>query len=121
VECILAQRLVRKVCNDCKERIELPIQHLPLYKEHGIDISKATFYKGKGCDICGGSGYKGRAGIHELLIMNDEMRALLLKEIAAGPIRNLARKDGMRTLLEDGLVKVTMGVTTTEEILASAQ
>jgi type II secretory ATPase GspE/PulE/Tfp pilus assembly ATPase PilB-like protein len=121
VECILAQRLVRRVCNDCKERIELPDQHKQLYKDHGIDISTATFFKGKGCDICGGSGYKGRAGIHELLIMNDDMRALLLKEIAAGPIRNLARKDGMRTMLEDGLIKATKGVTTTEEILAAAQ
>ncbi len=121
VECILAQRLVRRVCDNCKERIELPEQHHQIYKDRGIDISNATFFKGKGCEICGGSGYKGRAGIHELLIMTDEMRSLLLKEIAAGPIRNLARKEGMRTLLEDGLVKVTMGVTTTEEILASAQ
>jgi type II secretory ATPase GspE/PulE/Tfp pilus assembly ATPase PilB-like protein len=66
-------------------------------------------------------GFKGRAGIHELLVMDDQIRGLLLKEIASGPIREMARAHGMRTLLEDGLVKVTTGVTTVEEILAVAQ
>lgn len=122
VECVLAQRLIRKVCKDCKQQIKNPTpEFLKIFHDHNIDTSKAVFYKGKGCDTCGGTGYKGRAGIHELLVMNDELRALLLRETAAGPIRDCAKKHGMRTMLVDGLAKVTMGVSTVEEILATAQ
>ncbi|MHB9154936.1 MAG: GspE/PulE family protein [Endomicrobiales bacterium] len=121
LECILAQRLVRKVCSECRERVELNDEYQNFFRQYKVDTSSATIYHGRGCDVCGQGGYKGRAGIHELLLMTDELRALLLKETAAGPIRELARSQGMRTLLEDGLHKVTMGVTTIEEILAAAQ
>ncbi|MCB4792825.1 MAG: Flp pilus assembly complex ATPase component TadA [Elusimicrobia bacterium] len=121
VECVLAQRLVRRVCGECKQKIQMTEEYLKVFQQYKIDTSNATLYKGRGCDVCRGTGYKGRAGIHELLVMDDEIRRLLLSEIAAGPIRELARKNGMRTLLEDGLVKVTMGVTTMEEVLGSAQ
>jgi type IV pilus assembly protein PilB len=121
LEAVLAQRLVRRVCNDCKERITMNDEYQKFFGQYKIDTSKATLYHGRGCDVCTGTGYKGRAGIHELLVMTDQMRALLLKETASGPIRELARAQGMRTLLEDGLIKVTMGTSTVEEILASAQ
>jgi type IV pilus assembly protein PilB len=121
IECILAQRLVRRVCPDCKEKITLTAEHMKYFAEHKVDTANATVYKGRGCDMCNKTGYKGRAGIHELLLMTDEMRALLLKEIAAGPVRNLAREQGMRTLLEDGLTKVTQGRSSLEEVLATAQ
>ncbi|HBU69504.1 MAG TPA: type II secretion system protein GspE [Elusimicrobia bacterium] len=121
IECILAQRLVRRICPECKEKVELEKEYIDYLHKNNIDTSKAVFYRGRGCDVCNHGGYKGRAGIHELLVMDDQIRALLLKEIAAGPVRELARKNGMRTLLEDGLVKVTMGLTTVEEILAVAQ
>lgn len=121
IECILAQRLVRRVCPDCRERIAPNDEYLKFFGQYNIDISSATLYHGRGCDTCNGSGYKGRAGIHELLTMDDAMRSLMLKEIAAGPLRELARSQGMRTLLEDGLVKVTNGLSTIEEILATAQ
>jgi len=121
IECILAQRLVRRVCPECKEKVTLTEEHLKYFAEHKIDTSNATVFKGRGCDMCNKTGYKGRAGIHELLLMTDEMRALLLKEIAAGPVRNLAREQGMRTLLEDGLIKVTQGRSSLEEVLATAQ
>lgn len=121
IECILAQRLVRKVCPECKHKVTLTQEHIDFFKKNGVDPEGATIFKGKGCDLCNGTGYKGRAGIHELLSMTDEMRALLLKEIAAGPVRIQARKDGMRTLLEDGLVKVTHGSSSIEEVLATAQ
>lgn len=121
IECVLAQRLLRRVCAECKQKIQLPQEYLQIFQERNIDISNATFYKGRGCDVCRGSGYKGRVGIHELLLMTDSMRSLLLKEIAAGPIRDLARSEGMRTLLEDGLVKAAMGLTTVDEVLATAQ
>ncbi len=121
IECILAQRLVRRVCNNCKQRITVTDEYQKFFGQYSIDAAGATLFQGKGCDVCRKMGYKGRAGIHELLTMNDAMRTLLLKEIAAGPIRELARAQGMRTLLEDGLVKVTMGISTIEEILAAAQ
>ena len=121
IECILAQRLVRRVCPDCKEKVTLTEEHLKYFKQHNVDTANATIYKGRGCDSCNKTGYKGRAGIHELLLMTDQMRALLLKEIAAGPVRNLAREQGMRTLLEDGLTKVTQGRSSLEEVLATAQ
>ncbi len=121
LECVLAQRLIRRVCPECKEKIALTDDYQRFFNQYKIDTSKAVLYHGKGCDACNRLGYKGRAGIHELLVMNDEIRSLLLKEIAAGPIREAARANGMRTLLEDGLAKVTMGVSTIEEVLATAQ
>jgi type II secretory ATPase GspE/PulE/Tfp pilus assembly ATPase PilB-like protein len=121
VECILAQRLVRRVCPECKERIEMTDEYRKFFAQYKIDTSNTTLYRGRGCEACNHLGYKGRAGIHELLVMNDDLRALLLKEIASGPIRDMARAQGMRTLLEDGLTKVTMGLSTIEEILATAQ
>ncbi|OGS17437.1 MAG: hypothetical protein A2219_07755 [Elusimicrobia bacterium RIFOXYA2_FULL_50_26] len=121
IECILAQRLIRRVCPECRQKVELSAEYLDFFHKYNIDTSKAVFYRGRGCDTCSGTGYKGRAGIHELMTMDDQLRSLILKEIAAGPVRELARRNGMRTLLEDGLVKVTMGITSVEEILASAQ
>ncbi|MCX5781524.1 MAG: ATPase, T2SS/T4P/T4SS family [Elusimicrobia bacterium] len=121
IECVLAQRLVRRICPDCREKIKLPEEQAAVFKEHNIDISDVAFYKGTGCNTCSSTGYRGRMGIHEIINVSDEMKALLLKEIAAGPIRNLARQQGMRTLLEDGLIKVTMGGSTVEEVLATAQ
>ncbi|MBN1622215.1 MAG: Flp pilus assembly complex ATPase component TadA [Endomicrobiales bacterium] len=121
IECVLAQRLLRRVCGECKQKIQMTEAYQKIFQQYNIDTSNATLYKGRGCDVCRGTGYKGRVGIHELLVMTDQMRALLLKEIAAGPVRELARKEGMRTLLEDGLIKATMGLTTVEEVLATAQ
>lgn len=121
VECVLAQRLVRRVCDSCKRKLQMNDEYQKFFSQHKIDISKATLFQGRGCEACGQSGYKGRAGIHEFLVMTDEMKALILKEVASGPIKDLARLQGMRTLLEDGLTKVTMGITTVTEVLATAQ
>ncbi len=120
IEAVLAQRLVRRVCKDCKEPIKPTPEMVKVFEENKIDITKATFYKGKGCGTCNLTGYKGRAALHELLQMNNEIRALCLTEAAAGPIRELAIKAGMRGLFADGLVKVTMGVTTLEEVYSVA-
>jgi type II secretory ATPase GspE/PulE/Tfp pilus assembly ATPase PilB-like protein len=96
-------------------------EYANFFRQYNIDATDAILYRGRGCDVCGNTGYKGRAGIHELLVMTDELRALLLKEIASGPIKEMARSQGMRTLLEDGLVKVTKGTSTIQEILSVAQ
>jgi type IV pilus assembly protein PilB len=120
IEAVLAQRLVRRVCKDCKEPIKATPEMVKVFEENKIDISKATFYKGRGCGTCNLLGYKGRAAVHELLIVNNEIRSLCLTEVAAGPLRAVAVKSGMRTLFLDGLTKVAMGVTTLEEVFTVA-
>jgi len=120
IEAVLAQRLVRRVCKDCKEPIKPTPEMIKVFADHKIDISKAAFYKGKGCGTCNLLGYKGRAALHELLVVNNEIRSLCLTEVAAGPIREVAIKSGMRGLFLDGLIKVTLGVTTIEEVYTVA-
>ncbi|MBN1384430.1 MAG: Flp pilus assembly complex ATPase component TadA [Elusimicrobia bacterium] len=122
-ECILAQRLVGTLCKNCKEPDPSPNEsYLKILDEHKIDYSKATFMRPKkgGCPKCGGRGMKGRTGIHELLVMDPELRKFCIKEVAVGPIRDMAIKHGMRQMIDDGLMKVTMGVTTFEEIFVAA-
>jgi type IV pilus assembly protein PilB len=116
----LAQRLVRRVCKDCKEAVKPTAEMIKVFEENQIDISKAAFFKGKGCGTCNLIGYKGRVGIHEIMVMNSEMRALTVSEVASGPIRDLAIRNGMRTLYQDGLVKVAQGLTTIEEVISAA-
>ncbi len=120
VEAVLAQRLVRRICKDCKEPIKPSPEMLKIFADNKIDVSKATFFKGKGCGTCSLTGYKGRVPVHELLVISPEIRRLVLTEIASGPIRELAIQQGMRGLFQDGLTKVTMGLTTIEEILAAS-
>lgn len=120
IEAVLAQRLVRRVCKDCKEPIKPTSEMVKIFADNKIDISKATFYKGKGCGTCNLTGYKGRVAVHELLCVNNEIRTLCLTEVASGPIRDLAVKHGMRVLFQDGLIKVAMGITTVEEVVTVA-
>ena len=83
----------------------------------GIDASKArTLRKGRGCSHCQGSGYRGRLGIYELMLVDDEIRKLILKNVDSGTLKARAREKGMRTLLEDGADKVLAGITTCEEV-----
>jgi type IV pilus assembly protein PilB len=121
LEAVLAQRLVRRVCANCAKPIQATDAMKEVFEKYSIDTSKAKFMKGKGCDVCNKSGYKGRAGIHELLLMDDDVRRLLLSEISAQPIRELAVKNGMRLMMIDGLIKVVQGVTTVDEVLAATQ
>jgi type II secretory ATPase GspE/PulE/Tfp pilus assembly ATPase PilB-like protein len=106
---------VRVICADCKEPTELNPQmaeELGLLGHHGI-----TVYHGTGCKNCSQTGFRGRAGIFELLVVDDDIRQLILSKTSAHIIRDAARKKGMRTLREDGWDKVVSGVTTVEEIL----
>ncbi|MCS7151631.1 MAG: ATPase, T2SS/T4P/T4SS family [Endomicrobia bacterium] len=122
LEGVLAQRLVRTLCNDCKQPDNSPSEELiSVLKEYNIDYSNATFMKPVGCRKCGNTGMKGRTALHELLVMNDELRELCLKELSANRIREVALKTGMRTLLVDGLIKVTKGITTYSEVLSVCQ
>ncbi|MCS7227336.1 MAG: GspE/PulE family protein [Endomicrobia bacterium] len=122
LEGVLAQRLVRTLCSDCKQPDNAPPGELiKMLDEHKIDYSKATFMKPVGCRKCMNTGMKGRTAIHELLVMNDEIREISLKDVSAKKIQEVAIKNGMRTLLADGLIKVTKGITTYQEILAVCQ
>ncbi|MFQ3675344.1 MAG: GspE/PulE family protein, partial [Endomicrobiia bacterium] len=122
LEVVLAQRLLRTLCKECKQPDPNPSEELlKALKEQGIDYSNATFMKPVGCRKCNQTGMKGRTAIHELLVMNEELKHLCVKEVSVGPIKKVAVENGMRTLLQDGLIKVTMGITTYEEILATCQ
>ncbi len=119
MQAVLAQRLVRTLCKECKQPDPNPPELVVnTLKQYNIDLSNATFMKPQGCKKCAGTGMKGRTAIHELLIMDNELRELCLKEVSSNRIAQVAIKNGMRPMLVDGFIKVSMGITTYEEILA---
>ncbi|HEX2965697.1 MAG TPA: type II secretion system ATPase GspE [Syntrophorhabdaceae bacterium] len=116
---ILAQRLLRTICPLCKEEINSPEQEQEL-KTLGMK-NDVVLYKGRGCEKCSNTGFLGRMGIFEMLTIDDDMRKLILNRADEGEIRRTARKNGMKTLLEDGLAKIEMGVTTLGEVFRVTQ
>jgi type IV pilus assembly protein PilB len=120
VNIAIGQRLVRTICADCKVKKIFNAEELAALTEAfppEIIKDNKTFYKGEGCQRCNHSGYKGRVGIHEVLEVNEGMRALIMKRANADDIRKQAIKDGMITMTEDGFNKAVEGITTIEEIL----
>ena len=117
VEAILAQRLVRRICKDCKEEYIPDAESLADLELTSDQIVGKTFYRGSGCDKCSGSGYKGRLGLYELLIMTDELRDLVVRNASTEEIRDLARKAGMVTLRDSGMVNMFEGHTTADEVI----
>jgi type IV pilus assembly protein PilB len=113
---ILAQRLGRKVCSKCKREIPRPKKLMEIFEKVGIDTKDVTLFKGEGCPVCNQTGYKGRVGIYELLIASDILKDMINKEAHFSELFNQSRKDGMKTLYEDGLMKVAQGMTTYEEL-----
>lgn len=113
---ILAQRLVRIICSECKEKYEPTQEEL---KDIGLsgERRKILFYRGKGCSRCVGTGYKGRAGIYEFMIPDDKIRNAIIAKSSSDNIRKLAVAGGMITLKDDGIQKIKQGVTTVEEVL----
>ncbi|MCB1194579.1 type II secretion system ATPase GspE [bacterium] len=118
---ILAQRLVRKICENCKEDYEPTMRELELLGIDSSDAANIRLYRGAGCAKCSNSGYKGRCGIFEILVMNDEIQRMVYARDSSSIIRSKAREMGMRTLREDGLRKVLSGMTSLEEILRITQ
>ena len=112
---VLAQRLVRIICKHCKEETSLDeafLEEMGSWAKPGMKV-----FKGKGCKQCSFTGFRGRAGIYELLVINEAIRHLIIAKATAQTIRDEARKKGMATLREDGWGKVRQGITTVEEIL----
>jgi len=117
---ILAQRLVRVICPECKEPFRPSEQMLAGL---GMPLPKkdVTFYIGKGCKACKEIGYRGRTGIYELLAMSDQIRELLSTKASLDVIRKAAREEGMRTMRENGLEKVLQGITSLEEVIQATK
>jgi type IV pilus assembly protein PilB len=118
---IMAQRLVRKVCPKCKVRYEPPPHLLAGLGLRPEIAKKANFMRGKGCNHCNKKGYRGRQGIYELMTMTPQVREMAFKGESTLNVRKMARKQGMRTLFEDGIIKAIRGITTIEEVLRITQ
>ncbi|MGZ3480460.1 MAG: type II secretion system ATPase GspE [Myxococcaceae bacterium] len=121
---VMAQRLVRRVCRECREAYQPTAEEL---KEVGLTpeaVARAgnpPIYRAKGCEVCGRNGYRGRTGIYELLLVDDDIRQLALKNTDSSTIKRAGVKKGMRTLLDDGARKVLAGETTLAEVLSVTQ
>jgi type IV pilus assembly protein PilB len=117
VNLICAQRLVRRICTNCKEELEVPQQAL-IDAGYSPEEAKTTkIYHGKGCSTCNKGGYKGRTGLYEVMEINDELRELILVGASALELKKKAIEQGMITLRRSGLIKVALGQTTMEEVL----
>jgi type IV pilus assembly protein PilB len=126
IKAVLAQRLSRRLCTACKVEREPTAAELKIFEENQIELPKGAKLFGtpageNKCETCKGIGYKGRVGMHELLVMSENLRRLCLKDVAADTIRPVAMKEGMRLITQDGLEKVKMGLTTAREVLGGTE
>ena len=112
---IIAQRLVRKICEYCKTTIH--DEAIPDHTSTEMLISKDTFYKGTGCDRCNNSGYKGRIGVFEILTISNAIKDLIERRATTQEIIDQAKKEGFKTLFEDALDKVQAGLISLEEAI----
>jgi len=121
IQAILAQRLVRMICPECKAPTQPDIPRLRALGVRDDQIEGHTFYAGAGCDSCNGQGYRGRRAIYEILVMNKSIRTMTFNGETTDKIRDQAIKDGMHTLVMDGIRKVMAGESTAEEVLSVAK
>src|SRR6516162_6598411 len=117
VNLICAQRLVRRICTNCKEELQVPAQALIDAGFTPEEAKTTKIYHGKGCTACGKRGYKGRTGLYEVMEINDELRELILVGASALELKKKAIEQGMITLRRSGLIKASLGMTTMEEVL----
>ena len=118
---VLAQRLVRQICADCREPYTLTPEERRELGLEGKASSKLTCFRGRGCATCYNNGYRGRVGLYEFFQMSEALRPLVLEHASVDELRRVARTEGMRTLREDGLDKIAQGVTTIDEVLKETQ
>ena len=114
---IIAQRLIRKICEHCKEPVTLDDRFLRRLGLSAEEAAKETFFHGRGCEVCGNTGYKGRAPIFEFLIIDSNIKQKMVAGASEAEIRQFARSNGYGGLLEDGVSKLKQGITTAEEVL----
>ncbi|HEX9731331.1 MAG TPA: ATPase, T2SS/T4P/T4SS family [Thermoanaerobaculia bacterium] len=117
VNLIVAQRLVRRICKDCKQEHQYSKEELKALGLTPADVTGITFYKGSGCDTCNSTGYKGRAGLYEVMALSPELRRQILRGCSAAELQEQAVKEGMLTLRMDGIEKIKKGITSLEEVV----
>ena len=120
VSVAIGQRLVRKICEKCKERKTVTDEEYKWLSETLSDqtlLQNRNYFQGKGCESCNGSGYRGRIVIAEVLVADEEIRTAILRKASASEIKQIAMKNGMTTMLVDGFKKAVLGLTTIEEVL----
>jgi type IV pilus assembly protein PilB len=117
VNLIVAQRLVRRICSNCKESYEYSAEETVALQLSPEDLADMQFFRGEGCDTCNGTGYKGRAGLYEVMALTPELRRMVLRGASTAEMTDQAVADGMLTLRMDGIVKIKKGVTTLEEVV----
>ncbi|MBI3330475.1 MAG: Flp pilus assembly complex ATPase component TadA [Candidatus Omnitrophica bacterium] len=117
---VLAQRLLRSLCPQCRAPYEATPEDLAALHLAAEEVEHHLM-RATGCEACQGIGYKGRSGLYELLVMSDALRPLIIERASVGAVREKARAEGMRTLREDGIAKVLAGVTTVEEMIRETQ
>jgi type IV pilus assembly protein PilB len=117
VDCVLAQRLARRLCHECREPFKPTHEVLRLNGFPSKELSgDVTLYRARGCSRCNNTGYKGRLGIYEVMVVSEAIRRLIVERKSADEVSRVATAEGMRTLREDGLEKVLQGMTSMEEI-----
>lgn len=116
--CVVAQRLVRLVCRDCAQEVPATEREKEIFTNRGLDIESVR--RGKGCPTCGRTGYRGRTAIHEVLVIDGKIREMISNLKPIGDIRRYVQERNTKFLLDDGLLKVKQGLTTTEEVLRVA-
>ncbi len=119
VNAVLAQRLIRRICPNCKEQMKLTDDLKEFFDTHNMDTSRICH--GKGCELCRNTGYKGRVGIYELLVLDDSARDMVVRNPNVTELRRICKERGMVSLREDGMQKVVNGMTTLEEVLSATE
>ncbi len=117
LEAVVAQRLVRRICTHCKEAYEPTEEQLMELQLTPEDVEGRVFYRGKGCPQCNGQGYSGRQALYEIMVLDDELKELIMQHASTNVLRNESRKRGMRTLRQSGLLSIYDGVTTIDEVV----
>lgn len=117
VNIIQAQRLIRRICSECKEEVKMPPEGLIEVGFTKDEAGEVKLYKGRGCNTCNGTGYKGRVGLYEVMEITDELRELIIIGASSMELRRKAIETGMITLRESGLYKIREGITTIEEVV----
>ena len=119
VDCVIAQRLGRRLCERCKQPadIERSVLEEIKFPSHLVEGKDLQFYKACGCDRCNGTGYRGRIGFYEMMVVNEGLKELVLRRVSTNEVARAAEAAGMVRLREDGLVKASQGLTTVEEVL----
>jgi type IV pilus assembly protein PilB len=117
LEGVIAQRLVRRICKECKHEYQPTEENLMELELRAQDVQGKRFYKGKGCENCNNTGYRGRMGIYEIMLFDDDMRDAIIKHASTQALRQMGKTRGMRTLRESGILAIFDGMTTIDEVV----